>query len=91
MEITPVYAVGKLPVLARTESSSSMGNGYRVIHDTDASGRVEPIAVVSRVSGQTGYKTCAERLPDGGRGKLFKMAENRSVPYYAVRYERLGR
>ena len=75
MEMTPVRAAGKLPVLTRTESSSSLENRYRAIHDAHSSCRVEPNAVVSRVSGQTGFKTLAERLPDGGRGKLAKRAE----------------
>jgi hypothetical protein len=84
MEMAPVRAAGKRPVLTRTESSSSVGNGYRAIHDAQSSGRVEPNAIVSRVSGQTGYRTWAERLPDGGRGKLAKMAEEGEVTGYST-------
>ena len=84
MEMAPVRVAGKRPVLTRAESSNSMGNGYMAIHDADASGRAEPNAIVSRVSGQTGYKTWAERLPDGGRGKLSKMAEEVEVTGYST-------
>ena len=84
MEMAPVRATGKRPVLTRTESSGTMGNGSRTIHDANASGRVEPNAVISRVSGQTGYITWAERLPDGGRGKLAKMTEEGEVTGYST-------
>ncbi len=80
MEIPPARTAGKRPALTRTESST--GNGYMAIQGASSSGLVEPNAIISRVSGQTGYMTWAERLPHGGRNKLSKMAEEKEVTGY---------
>ena len=69
-----------------SRSESSVGNGYRAIHDTASSGRAQPNAIVPRASGQSVYGTHFTVAVPGGLPGKFARVEDRLMMAEAARW-----